>query len=98
MTSPFLVFPTELRQKIFLETINDEDLLERIELLAQPAGSNRWKAIPDFALKSLPPPFWAFACSRFAADLPWVKEQWMARANVLASEKKKAWDAIFGAR
>ena len=96
MTSPFLELPTELRQKIFLETISDEDLLERIELRAQPIGSNKWKANSNFELSSLPAPSWAYACSTFAVDLPWVKEQWMGRASDLGSQKEKAWGAIFG--
>jgi hypothetical protein len=98
MASPFLGLPTELRQKIFLETIIDEDLLERIELRAQPAGSNRWKAKWNFELSSLPAPSWAFTHSTFAADLTWVKDQWTARASVLGSKKEKAWDSLFGER
>jgi hypothetical protein len=98
MSSPFLNLPTELRQKIFLETINDDDFLERIELRANPAGSNRWKAKWEFGLSSLPAPLWAYVHSTFAGDLMWVKCQWTARASMLGSEKEKAWDALFGER
>jgi hypothetical protein len=98
MASPFLNLPTELRQKIFLETVSDEDLLEKIELRAHPAGSNRWKAKWEFELSSLPAPFWAYVHSAFAGDLMWVKDQWTARASVLGFEKEKAWNALFGER
>lgn len=98
MASLFLDLPTELRQEILLATISDEDLLQAIELQAQPAGNKNGKAKTTFDLSRLPVPSWAYTHSTLAGDLVWLKAQWAAHANVLAAQKKRAWDAIFGER